>query len=492
MSLPDLSSSPLVGVFENHADIGPVRNPGSHAYDAETQTYRITGAGTNMWLAHDEFHFAYRRLKGDFIATARCRFEGLGVDLHRKLGWIIRESLTPESAHVAAAVHGGDGLTSLQFRRAAGEQTEEVRSALVGPDVIQLERIGTTFTLSVAHFGEPFVTESVSDITMGDAVYVGLFVTSHNADVVESAVFTDVRITIPAPDALVRYREYLGSCLEILDVTSGRRQALYTEPGCFEAPNWTPDDGALIYNRAGQLYRFPLNTRVPERIDTGDATGLNNDHVLSFDGSRMGISHRGEDQGGKSVVSVLPVEGGQPVRITPKAPSYLHGWSPDGRTLLYTGERNGNFDIYSIAADGVGNETRLTTADGLDDGSEYTPDGRWIYFNSERTGLMQIWRMRPDGGGQEQMTNDGANDWFPHVSPNGKWIAFLSFGQEVAPGQHPYYQRVYLRLMPVDGGAPTVIAYVYGGQGTINVPSWSPDSKRLAFVSNSGPLPHVD
>lgn len=491
------STSPFaqpLGFFEGNVDIGSVHLPGSCTYDATRQEYRIAGAGTNMWLTNDEFHLAYRRMAGDFILTVRCHFLGDGVDLHRKLGWIVRAELTPDAAYVSAAVHGGDGLTSLQFRKSPGALTEEVRSDSVGPDVIQLERKGGTYTMSVAHFGEEFVSVSTADISaLGDAVYVGLFVTSHNADVIEEAIFTDVRITIPAPETLVPYREYLGSCLEILDVESGHREAIYTETGCFEAPNWTPDGETLIYNRAGGLYRFPLDTRTPERIDTGDAEGLNNDHVLSFDGTQVGISYRSPDpeQGGKSVISVLPVEGGKPVRVTPLAPSYLHGWSPDGETLIYTAERgDGNYDIYSIPTKG-GTETRLTTASGLDDGSEYTPDGNWIYFNSERSGRMQIWRMRPDGTTQEPVTNDGHNNWFPHISPDGKWIAYLSYSADVPANQHPYYKPIYLRLLPIEGGTTRVIAYVYGGQGTINVPSWSPDSKKLAFVSNSGSLPVI-
>jgi Tol biopolymer transport system component len=130
-------------------------------------------------------------------------------------------------------------------------------------------------------------------------------------------------------------------------------------------------------------------------------------------------------------------------------------------------------------------EIRLTDAEGLDDGSEYTPDGKYIYFNSNRTGTMQIWRMNPDGSEQEQITSDGYNDWFPHVSPDGKWIVFLSYGKEVNSGDHPYYKQVYLRLMPADGGKPVVIAYLYGGQGTLNVPGWSPDSKKIACISNT-------
>ncbi len=185
----------------------------------------------------------------------------------------------------------------------------------------------------------------------------------------------------------------------------------------------------------------------------------------------------------------VPATGGSPRQITPKGPSYLHGWSPDARYLLFTGQRNGDFDIYRVPATG-GKEVRLTTAAGLDDGPEYTPDGKYIYFNSARTGTMQIWRMRADGSQQEAVTHGEFNDWFPHVSPDGKWLVFVSFlKDEVPAGDHPFYKHVYLRRLPIGGeGEPQVIAYVYGGQGTMNTPSWSPDGKYVAFISNTGPV----
>jgi len=473
----------LLGLFDGQSDVGKVNQPGSVVYDDDKEEYTVAGSGTNMWTDHDEFHFLWKRMKGNFILTARAAFIGKGVEAHRKIGWIIRPGLEADSAQVSAVVHG-DGLTSLQFRRTRGTATEEIKSNVTAPDVVQLERKGNTYVMAVARLGEPFVTEQVSDISLGDDVYVGIFVCSHNNSVVERAAFRDVRTTRPVKDEFVPYRDYIGSNLEILDVQSGHRKVVYRVPDSLQAPNWTRDGKALIYNRNGRLYRFDLARKSPVAIDTGFAVDNNNDHVLSFDGKMIGISNHSKEDDNKSNVYVLPIEGGKPRRITASGPSYLHGWSPDGKFVIYTGQRNGEFDIYKMSITG-GDETRLTNTPGLDDGSEYSPDGKYIYFNSTRTGTMQIWRMKPDGTNQQQITNDAYNNWFPHVSPNGQWICFLSFSKDVAPGDHPFYKQVYLRLMPIPGGQARVVAYVYGGQGTINVPSWSPDSKRVAFVSNT-------
>jgi Tol biopolymer transport system component len=474
-----------LGEFEGQCEVGRMTHPGSCDYDAEKQSYTVTGAGANMWGEQDACHFVWKRMNGNFIVTMRAAFIGAGANPQRMLGWMARTSLEANSAHVSTGIHG-DGLVALQFRRKAGGLTEEVRADLTRAEVIQLERNGNTYIMSVARFGEPFVMLQTSKIDLGEEVHLGLFVCSHAEDVIEQATFRDVRIVRPVKAGFERGKDPFGSRLETLDVASGHRRIIYSAEHVFEAPNWTRDGKALIFNRDGRLYRFDLAAGTPTLIDTGEVVRNNNDHVLSFDGSRLAISSHAEADWHSRVYTVA-VQGGQPKLITPKGPSYLHGWSSDDRFLVYTGERNGQYDIYRIPVEG-GEEEQLTNTPGLEDGPEYTPDGRYIYFNSMRKGGMQIWRMKPDGSRPEQLTDDEYNNWFPHISPDGKWVVFISYlVGEVEPSDHPAAKRVYLRRMPLDGDTPKVLAYLYGGQGTMNVPSWSPDGSQLAFVSNTVP-----
>jgi len=186
-----------VGIFTTQSNVG--RASGSASYDPQQQTYRIAGSGQNMWDSRDDFHFVWKRISGNFILFTRARFIGTGVEEHRKIGWTIRPSLGPSSAHVTAALHG-NGLMSLQFRRQTGAITEEAKSAdsLPGADaVIQLERRDGEYFMSVAQFGDTLVTQRLTDVSLPDTVYVGLFVCSHNDTVTERAIFSNVRITVP-------------------------------------------------------------------------------------------------------------------------------------------------------------------------------------------------------------------------------------------------------------------------------------------------------
>jgi len=473
------------GIFDSQNDIGKVKHKGSGSYDSKSQEYRLSGSGSNIWANHDEFHFIWKRMKGDFILRTNASFIGKGVEEHRKIGWMVRSLLDSNSKHISAVVHGA-GLTSLQFRKTTAGITEEKKFELTSADVIQLERRGNTYTMSVARKGDLFVSQEISDVDLGDDVYVGLFICAHNANVTERAVFNNVRIVVPAPAGLVPYRQYLGSDIEILDLETQNSKIIYQSPRSLQAPNWMKDGNHLLYNSEGLLYTFDLKTITPSVLNTGSAKNNNNDHVISFDGKWLAISS--SDKSGNSIGWVLPISGGEPRRINEIGPSYMHGWSPDGKYLVFCGSRNEEYDVYRIPAAGEP-EVRLTSSPGLDDGPEYSPDGKYIYFNSVRSGLMQVWRMKADGSEQTQLTNDDYNNWFPHVSPDGKWIEYITFlKSEVAPGDHPFYKHVYLRVMPVEGGPSKVVAYLYGGQGTINTPSWSPDSKHLAFVSNTNLL----
>lgn len=272
------------------------------------------------------------------------------------------------------------------------------------------------------------------------------------------------------------------STLETVDVHTGERTVLKEFDHVIEAPNWTRDGLRLIYNSLGCMYDLELSTGRIDKIDTGFAVDCNNDHVLSPDNTQLAISHFTHADAASRIYR-LPLTGGTPVLVTEQGPSYLHGWSPDGRRLAYCAERNGQYDIYTISVDG-GAEQRLTDTPGLDDGPEYSPDGQDIWFNSTRSGLMQIWRMRADGRQQTHAVSEEANCWFPHVSPDGQWVVYVAYGKDdVAPGDHPPNKNVALRLVPASGGESKTITKLFGGQGTMNVNSWAPDNRRIAFVS---------
>jgi TolB protein len=279
--------------------------------------------------------------------------------------------------------------------------------------------------------------------------------------------------TAPAPK--------VKTFLTVMDADGKNEHVILETDRHFEAPNWSPDGTYLLLNAGGKIWKVPASGGEPAMVDTGEVSRINNDHGISPDGKFFAIS--------AGDIYIVPSTGGTPRQVTNAKPSYFHGWSPDGKTLAFCANRDNNFDLYAIPFDG-GTERRLTSHAGYDDGPDYSRDGKWIYFNSDRSGSWDIWRIPAEGAGEndvraERVTSDEMEDWFPHPSPDGKWMVFLSFPKGTKG--HPPNQQVMLRRMPMPGAKlkPAkieVLKELFGGQGTMNVNSWSPDSKKFAFI----------
>ena len=284
---------------------------------------------------------------------------------------------------------------------------------------------------------------------------------------------------------LAQGRDRTKSILCTLDTETGGITRLHTFDKVMEAPNWMQtDEDCLIYNADGRIWKYSISTDTERLLDTGHCITCNNDHVLSPDNKQIAVSH--SESSWMSQIYILPIAGGAPKLITPNAPSFLHGWSPDGKELAYCAFRDHGkgmeVDVYAISAEG-GEEWQLTKNAAFNDGPEYSPDGKHIWFNSTRSGLMQCWRMNRDGSELTQMTFSERNNWFPHVSPDGKQVVYLSYSKDgLDPAEHLPNMQVQLRLMDADGSNDRCILEFFGGQGSINVNSWHRDSRKLAFV----------
>ena len=286
-------------------------------------------------------------------------------------------------------------------------------------------------------------------------------------------------------------RDNTDSILCTMDVETGEETVLHEFPGIIEAPNWLNDGNTLLYNADGKIYRYEIDKDHVEQVDTGFCVQCNNDHVPSPDNQLLAVSCMPPeltDGTYESHIYVLPMTGGEPKDLTGPGLSYLHGWSPDGKELAYCAFRKKpeeeimRIEICTIPSDG-GKETCLTDGKGYNDGPEYSPDGKHIWFNSTRSGLMQVWRMNRDGSGLTQMTDSDANNWFGHVSPDGKHVIYLTFAKgELEPNEHLPNMYVSLGMMDYDGQNKKKLLDLFGGQGSINVNSWAPDSRRIAYV----------
>jgi TolB protein len=491
-------NSGAVGIFQAESDVGETPRKGSASYDPATGEYRITGGGANMWGRVDAFHFVWKRATGNFSMTADVRFIGTGAQDHRKAVLAVRQSLDANAAYADVALHG-DGLTSLQFRSVAGAETSEVRAAVNAPVRIRIERRGAQFMMYAGKPGEPLAASVPATVELSGPVYLGLGVCSHQAHALETAVFSNVSIqelaaTEPNPNP-----DKVRSKISVYDLGSKSVRVVYSAGKLWEAPTWSPDGKYLLANSGGAIYRFAFDAKgdaQPEKLALDGTYECNNDKGLSSDGAHLAFSASHAPAEG-SQVFVAAADGTKPQLVTPNIPSYFHSWSPDGRWLAFVGERGGNFDIYRVAVNG-GKEERLTSSPAFDDGPDYSPDGKWIYINSDRSGGWDIWRFPAEGAGPgdakaERITGDAQEDWFPHPSPDGKWLLVLSFPRGTK--SHDFKTAVQLRMLPLlaskapakllkeDDEAIAVLTQFFGGQGSINVNSWSPDSKKFAFVT---------
>ncbi len=444
-----------------------------------SQTMHVWKTGSGLQNAAVTNGFAFRKVYGDFILTVQLKNKK-DADQSGNFGLQIDTAQPTETLKTKLDSHSNI-VVELQGEKKTLLNRE---SAVKNPDIFQVEQAGNELIFSAANFGKPLKVISRYSVAKIHNLEVGVYREFLPGDK-STLEMVNLRWVIPAWKNFIPYYHYLGSRLEILDVVTGDRKVIYETAAGIEAPNWTSDGDTIIYNSSGRVYKLYLPTKKISLFNTGFEVKNNNDHIISYKSKTVGITHMDKDILDNWSIYKLPINGGEPQRLTFKTPSYLHGWSPDGRYILYTSVRNNQFEIYRGNSDGSGEELQLTNNESMDDGSEYTPDGKYIYFNSNRSGAMRLWRMDADGRNPKQITNDNFNDWFPHISPDGKYILFLSYLPSIESNLHPYYQQVYLRVLPIAGGEAKIVAYLYGGQGTINVPSWSPDGRYVAFVSNS-------
>ena len=473
-----------LGLFEGQSDVGAVTPPGTAANDAKSGTYTITAAGANVWARVDAFHYVWKKLTGDAVLTADVAFPAAAYSHppaeHRKAMLMFRQTLDPGAQQVSIHVHG-IGMTALQHRAQRGANTQSIELNIDSlPRTVRLEKRGDSFTLFLSRKGEPLHAVGASlKLHFAEPFYVGLGVTSHDADTTDKILFRNVTLQTlppaPPPSDLV-----LNSTLQILQIEDGARRAavIWTGAGRMNSPNWMPGQKNIYVYKEGQILRMPLldplNGGAPEVVETGGLVDCVGDYGVAPDGKSIALSCA-ETKGGIRNLYVLPF-GGAARRLTQGLPSFFHGWSADGTTLLFTRGKAAAADFFSVPAAG-GPEKRLTS-DTLQDGPEFAADGKTIYFDSSRSGSSQIWRMNADGTGAVQITDDGMQDQSPHVSPDGSFVAWL----QMKPGGGAGVQDASIQLLSVKDGAIRTLCSFQGNRGSFTMPVWG-DNNHLALVS---------
>jgi Tol biopolymer transport system component/catechol 2,3-dioxygenase-like lactoylglutathione lyase family enzyme len=478
--------SPGLGVFESQSDLGSVVPAGTGKYDPATGTYTLTSAGANTWYRVDDFHYVWKKAVGDLSLTADVSFPphayGHEPDPHRKGILMFRQTLDAGGVYADVGVHGS-GLVALQYRTARGANTQDVELNIEMPKTVRLEKRGDVFTLFLSMKGEPLHQVGASiTLHLKEPFYVGLGAVSHDVATTDKVEFAHVTLQAPAPVAQdAKSIQY--STLQTISIDDQFRRAMMirTVPGYLQSANWAPDRKSIYVHEEGRVTKIPYLTPdaggPPQAIDVGALVGCSGNFGLSPDGKWLAVSCA-ETKGGPHEVYILPAAGGSTPRKLTKSDtsSFFHAWAPDSQTVAFTRGRAAKADIFTIPLSG-GAEVRLTS-DTTNDGPDYSPDGKLIYFDSSRSGTTQLWRMKPDGSAAEQITDDANLNSSPHVSPDGKAVAFLS--QPTDSDQN--MSDVALKVLNTADGMLRTIVDFRGNRGSLSMYSWG-DAKHLAFVS---------
>ena len=474
------------GIFQGQSDVGSVSPPGTAAYDPRVDTYALTSAGANTWYHVDGFHYLWKKASGDWTLTADVAFPPRAYahepNPHRKGILMFRQTLDAGAAYAALSVHGS-GMPALQYRRERGANTEDIELNIDLPKTIRIEKRGDIFTVFLSAGGEPLHQIGASTrLHLKSPFYVGLGALSHDVDTTDQVQFS--RVTLQRPSAAKNARPVLYSTLQTIQIEDQYRRAtvIRSVPKVMQSVNWLPDGKSLYVHEDGHLERIdyldPPAGAPPQPIAVGKLVDCSGNYGVSPDGRWLAVSCAEKPEGGHQVF-VLPAGGGDTVRrLTDGAQSsFFHAWSPDSRIVAFTRGSASKADIFTIPASG-GEESRLTR-DTVNDGPDFSPDGQFIYFDSSRSGSTQIWRMRPDGSHPEQITDDDGRNSSPHISPDGKNLAFLS-----QPGNAgSSVGNAALKIMAFSDGLIRTLAVFRGDRGSFAMYSWG-DVDHLAFITH--------
>ncbi len=472
-------------MFQGQSDVGSVAPPGTAAYDSGSDAYALTSAGANTWYHVDGFHYLWKKTSGDWTLTADITFPPPAYshepNPHRKGLLMFRQTLDAGAGYAALGVHGS-GMTALQYRRERGANSEDIELNIDLPKTVRIEKRGDLFTVFLSGKGEPLhqVGASIS-LRLQSPYYVGLGAVSHDLDTTDKVQFSHV--TLQRPGIANNAHPVLYSTIRTIQTEDQFRRAMLIRsvPAFMQSVNWLPNSKSIYVLENGQLEKIafldPPAGGTPQPIAVGKLLGCSGNYGFSPDGQWLAVSCAEMAQG-EHQVYVLPAGGGGPVRKLTHGPrsSFFHAWSADSRTVAFTRGSASKADIFTIAAAG-GVESQLTR-DTINDGPDFSPDGQFIYFDSTRSGKTQIWRMRPDGSQPEQITDDDNQNSSPHVSPDGKNLAFLTQPGNAGAG----IGDAELKIMAFNDGLIRTLARFQGNRDSLAMYSWG-DANHLAFVS---------